>query len=171
MAIGGVVELVFGVSAEGKNLEDIAQPLTAGDSGSEAGGSRDDDRNDAAASVDDSDHARVEERIRERRRRRAASASGIRRYRPGPGRELYSPRMLVSSAGAQDETLDREISTIARIAQDRGSLTPRELADAAGAQFWGPGRFRAALHEALVEGRVVRLAAGRLGPPTRKSTR
>jgi len=28
MAFGGVVELVFGVKAEGRNLEDLAAPLT-----------------------------------------------------------------------------------------------------------------------------------------------
>ncbi|MCG5431536.1 MFS transporter [Mycobacterium sp. MYCO198283] len=34
MALGGVVELLFGVRAEGKQLEDIAAPLTAAESGS-----------------------------------------------------------------------------------------------------------------------------------------
>ncbi len=29
MAVGGVVELLFGVKAEGKSLESIALPLTA----------------------------------------------------------------------------------------------------------------------------------------------
>ena len=31
MAIGGIAELLFGVNAEGKSLEDIAKPLTAED--------------------------------------------------------------------------------------------------------------------------------------------
>ena len=31
MMIGGVVELIFGVKAEGQSLEDIAKPLTAED--------------------------------------------------------------------------------------------------------------------------------------------
>jgi len=29
MILGGVVELVFGINAEGKSLEDITKPLTA----------------------------------------------------------------------------------------------------------------------------------------------
>ena len=32
--IGGVVEVVFGIKAEGRGLEDIAKPLTAEDTGS-----------------------------------------------------------------------------------------------------------------------------------------
>jgi hypothetical protein len=31
MALGGVAELIFGVKAEGQNLEDIAAPLTTAD--------------------------------------------------------------------------------------------------------------------------------------------
>jgi hypothetical protein len=31
MAVGGVVELMFGVKAEGRNLEDLAAPLTTAD--------------------------------------------------------------------------------------------------------------------------------------------
>ena len=29
MAIGGLVEVVFGINAEGKSLEDVTEPLTA----------------------------------------------------------------------------------------------------------------------------------------------
>jgi hypothetical protein len=29
MAIGGIIEILFGVNAEGKSLEDITKPLTA----------------------------------------------------------------------------------------------------------------------------------------------
>ena len=32
MIIGGVVELIYGIDAEGRGLEDIAAPLTAEDS-------------------------------------------------------------------------------------------------------------------------------------------
>jgi hypothetical protein len=43
MAIGGIAEIFFGVNAEGKALESIAEPLSAARndrSGSEAGSSR-----------------------------------------------------------------------------------------------------------------------------------
>jgi MFS family permease len=36
MIIGGLVELIYGIDAEGKGLEDIAKPLTAEDSTSSA---------------------------------------------------------------------------------------------------------------------------------------
>jgi MFS family permease len=39
MIAGGVVEVFFGVKAEGQSLESIAQPLTAQDAGSDPGGS------------------------------------------------------------------------------------------------------------------------------------
>jgi hypothetical protein len=29
MAAGGVIELIFGINAEGKSLEDVTKPLTA----------------------------------------------------------------------------------------------------------------------------------------------
>jgi hypothetical protein len=42
MAIGGIAELLFGVKAEQRQLEDIAEPLTAeeGDSDEQKGGRR-----------------------------------------------------------------------------------------------------------------------------------
>jgi hypothetical protein len=36
MVVGGVVEIVLGVNAEGKSLEDVATPLTAVEPQSEA---------------------------------------------------------------------------------------------------------------------------------------
>src|SRR5262249_54426210 len=40
MAIGGVAELLFGVDAEQKQLEDVAEPLTATDADTGDGGSK-----------------------------------------------------------------------------------------------------------------------------------
>jgi hypothetical protein len=39
MIIGGIVELIYGIKAEGRGLESIAQPLTAEDSPGSTGGS------------------------------------------------------------------------------------------------------------------------------------
>ena len=155
MALGGVVEILFGVKAEGQNLEDLAQPLTAQEGSGDDESHRSDD-------VSEPDPSRV--RIQDRQRRRAASTAGLRRYRPGPGSNLYAPRMLVpSSSGDQDSTLDSEIETIARVLREHGGgMAPSELSDAAQARYWGPGRFRAAVREALLEGRITRRPGGEL---------
>ncbi len=127
MAIGGIAELLFGVKAEQKQLEEVAKPLTA-----EEG----------------------------KRRRRG-------RFRPGPARITTSPGMPVS-APFTDAGLDREveIELIGRALQDRGSANRRELAQRVGARYWGPGRFRAALREAVVAGQVIRLRRGEYAPVT-----
>ena len=65
---------------------------------------------------------------------------------------------------AADEDLDREIEIIARALVDRGTIRREELAQAVGARYWGPGRFRAALREAVEEGRARRVAR----TPTRR---
>jgi hypothetical protein len=45
---------------------------------------------------------------------------------------------------------------IQRALEDRGSANRRELARRVGARYWGPGRFRSALREAVAEGTVKR---------------
>ena len=82
MALGGVAELFFGVKAAGKQLEDIAEPLTAVDA--EPGG-REEPTEDAGREEDSARRA-AQERIRARaERRQQRGRSGLRRYRPGPG--------------------------------------------------------------------------------------
>jgi MFS family permease len=135
MAIGGIVELFLGVRAEQARLEDIAKPLTAQEAEEEG---REPER---------------EERERPRPRRR----------RLGPGPTGYSPGMAVSAPIAA-VALEREVDAISRALADRGPTERRELARAVGARFWGPGRFAAALHEAIESGRVRRLSRTRFGP-------
>jgi MFS family permease len=121
MAIGGIVELFFGVRAEQRSLEDIAEPLTAEDAG------------------------------------KARPAAPRRRYRPGPAASGgYSPGMPVSERIGRRQ-LEREVDRIVRTLEEQGPLDRAELARAVGARFWGPGRFRDALREALASGRVRRL--------------
>jgi MFS family permease len=141
MAIGGIVELLFGVKAEQAALEDIATPLTAQDA--EADGAR--DRDEATATPGPGE--------RERRRR----------YRLGPGRSGWSPGMPVSAPTAEDE-FQREVSAIEQALQERGPTERRELARLVGARLWGPGRFSAALHKAVESGRARRVARNRFGP-------
>ncbi len=127
MALGGIAELLYGIKAEGQDLESIAKPLSAEDAEEEE-----------------------EEQPRPARRRR----------RTGPGTAHSSPGMWVSqSVPAAD--LRREVEAIERILADRGPIERRELARAVGARFWGPGRFGAALREAIESGHAKRAGRNR----------
>jgi MFS family permease len=114
-----------------------------------------------------------EERIRERTARRLArERSGLRRFRPGPGPGsfFFSPGMVGTTAAATrmaalaDEDLDREMDMIVRALEEHGPTERDELERLVGARYWGPGRFRDALREAVEEGRVVRLSRNTYGP-------
>ena len=137
MAIGGIVELFLGVRAEQESLEDIAKPLTAeeAEDGEPAGEPK---RDDAAA-----------------RGRRG-------RYRLGPGQTSSSPGMFVSAPTRVE--FEREVSAIERALEGREPTERRELAQLVGARFWGPGRFPAALREAVESGRVRRVSRHRFAP-------
>ncbi len=184
MALGGIVELFLGVKAEGATLEDIAQPLTSEDldeDGDSGGNASSDDDADDKATVPVSDGPRSDEvqqrqhqeaearlaRIRERTERRQSTSTGLRRYRPGPGRGLNSPWLAV--APDDEKALDHEIETIANAVREGGILATRDLGRVVGARYWGPGRFRTALRSAIAEGRVVRVGPGRVGPPDEAS--
>ena len=142
MAMGGIVELFLGVKAEQESLEDIAKPLTAQDAEEGEPG-----RREAGAP----------------RGREEAAAPGPRRhYRFGPGRTSSSPGMFVSAPA--EVAFEREVSAIERVLADREPTERRELARLVGARFWGPGRFAAALREAVESGRARRVARNRFGP-------
>jgi hypothetical protein len=119
----------------------------------------------------DDDGARGhEQRARERERllrRQQREREGLRRLRPGPGSNLYSPRMVgtgAASRGLIDAELDREIEIIGRVLDEHGEMSRRELARLAGARYWGPGRFPAALREAIDAGRARRLSRTTVAP-------
>jgi MFS family permease len=153
MALGGFAELFLGVSAEQKSLEDIAAPLTAED-----------------AEAEEPPVTPEGERIRQREeRRRERARTGRRRYQPGPGTSFYSPGMLGTGASARyataaGEDLDREIEAIVRVLEALGAMQYGELGRRLDAPRWGPRRYRAALREAIDEGRVRRLPGGAYGP-------
>jgi MFS family permease len=168
MALGGVAELMFGVRAEGKSLEDIAKPLTAMEAQAEA----------ALRSAT----GRVAERAGERaqafapgaqriHRRQEHERHGSHRYRPGPGRSFTAPGMVAlagtprRSAAMADEALDREIELIVQTLAQHGLLTREELARLVGARGWGPGRFHGAVRTAVREGRAESTPHRGYGPP------
>jgi MFS family permease len=106
-----------------------------------------------------------EERVRARiARRQAREQEGLRRFRPGPSRRAV-PAWMVSSPFDDTEDLDREIAAISQALDEHGATERRELARLVGARYWGPGRFRAALREAVDEGQARRLSRSTFGPP------
>jgi hypothetical protein len=61
--------------------------------------------------------------------------------------------------------LEPEVSAIERALTSRDQPAERrELAQLVGARFWGPGRFSAALQEAVQSGRARRVSRNRFGP-------
>lgn len=111
----------------------------------------------------------LEERVRARvARRRAYERQGLRRWHPGPPQRTAPPWMARSPAPDLDGDLDREIEVIARALDEHGPTELRELSRLVGSRSWGPGRFRAALREAILEGRARRLSRSTFGPPQRE---
>ena len=64
-----------------------------------------------------------------------------------------------------ETALDHEIETIANAVQEHESMDVHDLRIAVGARYWGPGEFRRALHEAIIEQRIVRQGRRRVGRP------
>jgi len=136
MAIGGIAELLFGVRAEQKPLEQIAKPLTAQEA--ETAGAAEQPAGAAAS------------------RRRSG------RYRPGPGggSAASSPGMW-AAVPSRPVPMDREVDAIVRVLEQNGPTDRAALARLVGARYWGPGRFRGALVEAVLEQRVRRVGRSR----------
>jgi len=144
MSIGGIAELLFGVRAEQKQLEDVAEPLTAeGVEGTEDG------RPGAA---------KPQPASRPTAGRRAPG-----RWRPGPG-PLSSARAMGVSGPHPPVPLDSEVAIIENALREQGSANRQELARRVGGRYWGPGRFREALREAVSQGRAKRLPGGEFAP-------
>jgi MFS family permease len=165
MALGGIAELRFGVEAAQRSLEDVARPLTA----EEADGRRP----EPPARTPDQERlaSEREARIRERTsRHREHERAGLRRYRPGPGRQFYSPGMSGTAGAAarhaavSDLERDREIELLCAIVEEHGRCDPVDISRLVGGGSWGPGRFTAALRDAVEEGRVRRTADGSYEP-------
>jgi MFS family permease len=104
-----------------------------------------------------------DERIRSRLERRGRDRRGLRRFRPGPG-PFYSPLPTLALGIDDPDELDHEVDAISRALEERGEMSREELARALGARFWGPGRFRAALRQAVLEGAARRSSRDRFAP-------
>jgi MFS family permease len=155
MALGGVAELLFGVRAEQRSLEDIAKPLTAEEAEAEPGA--------LPAEPETPEERERDERVQRRAdRRRARETAGTRRFRPGPGGSFYSPGMLGTAgttsryAAMGEYDLDREIEQLERAIEELGPVDRDALETRVRGTRWGPRRFDAALREVVGDGRVTR---------------
>ena len=137
MAIGGIAELLFGVKAEQKQLEDIATPLTA-------------------EGEEDAEETKKPVARGKRVPSRPPQPGGI-TVAGSRGMPLWSP-----AANRTDR--EREIEVIERALKEKGSANRKELARRVGSRYWGPGRFRGALQEAVMEGRVRHLRHDQYAP-------
>jgi hypothetical protein len=135
MVAGGLVEAFLGLDVAGKGLEEIAKPLTATDGP------------DAQAESAGPGTARARRR----------------QYGLGPGERPagWSRQPLTSTPAATDSSLEGEIAKLVRTLSTEGPLTRSRLAQAAGAKYWGPGRFSRALRAGICQGRIRRLARNR----------
>jgi MFS family permease len=153
MALGGIVEIFLGVRAEKQQLEDIAKPITAREA--EEG---------TPEEAPESKRRREEAEARHRARRER-ERTGLRRYRPGPGSASFSPFFGQPPPIPDQGRVDEEIGLIAAALVEHGRLSREELGRRIGARYWGPGRFRAALREALAEGAAREAGRNLFGPP------
>jgi MFS family permease len=163
MILGAVAEVAWGVRAEQQSLENIAKPLTAEEA------EADHVRGGTPAPTDEQS-VRVAERAR---RELAHERRGVRRFRPGPGRFMYSPGMIGTgdrssrTTAIADRDLDREIDELSNTLDRRGSTDREELSWAVRGRSWGPGRFRSALRQTVRESRARRTSRRTYGPPGR----
>ncbi len=142
MALGGIAELLFGVKAEQKPLEEIAEPLTAEGEGGEA----------AEAGEGEEGEKREPPRPRAPRPPSARPAH-------------WAARGLSAGGGPYVEVpLEVEVAMIERALEEHGSANRRELRRRVDSRRWGPGRFNAALRQAIREGRAKRLPRGQVAP-------
>ncbi|TDC63246.1 MFS transporter [Actinomadura sp. GC306] len=147
---------------------EAAQHRSAATSLAEESGTAEQVRREREAAAERRRAARErDERIRERvLRRQAEQRAGWRRLLPGPGETFYAPRMLgMGRTTESDIALDREVNAIAQALSEHGPTSRQRLAELVGARYWGPGRFRAALREAVHEGLAQPQARNRYAPP------
>jgi hypothetical protein len=167
MGLGGVAELVLGVRAEGKSLENIATPLTAEESDADRPGA---DRAHRATRDTADPTANGHATATRPAPRAGPTRQGRKPVGLGPGSAFYSPGQIGTAGtvsrwtAASEDALDHEIEVLSRCLERHGPMRRAVLASYLQAQFWGPGRFTVALRYALEEGRVTRTSSGSYGP-------
>jgi len=175
MALGGLAEVFLGVKAEGKQLEDIAKPLTVADASGNGDsdddvGNGDADQQDAAAgdagNEPDPEADQAHERDRARSQARLArERSRRRRFRPGPGSVSSSRGWPVTTALGEPPTLENEIQAIRQALTEHGPTERTALGQLVGSRYWGPGTFGRALRTAVADGQIRRVSRGLFAIP------
>jgi hypothetical protein len=89
-----------------------------------------------------------------KRRRRGQSIAG---WAPTTSRSEYDEEEM-------DYWLDREVSLIQNLLEDRGEMSRDEIGDTLGCKYWGPLRFRQALKEGVERGAFRKVGRGRYTP-------
>jgi hypothetical protein len=87
-------------------------------------------------------------------RRRGQSIAG---WAPSTARSAYD----------EDENefwLNREISLIKNLLEDKGEMSRKEIGEALGCKYWGPLRFRQALKAGVEQGAFRKVGGGRYAP-------
>jgi len=141
MIAAGAVEVVLGVDAEQKSLEEVATPLSAGN----AEGSTAQDLNGRNGSS------------------AAAPPGSLPRQTslyPVPRRRIggtWAPMPQMSNYPRSNPYLADEVDAIVAALNDGRSHSGAELSRAVAARYWGPGRFRAAVQSGLASGRIRRV--------------
>ena len=78
----------------------------------------------------------------------------------------YTPFPSSSSRDQEENDwwLERELSLISNLLEDKGELDKNTIGDTLGCKYWGPMRFRQALKEGVKRGAFQRVARGRFAP-------
>jgi hypothetical protein len=78
----------------------------------------------------------------------------------------YTPFPSTSSRDQEENDwwLDRELSLIKNLLEDKGELSKDEIGEALGCKYWGPMRFRNALKEGAKRGTFRKTGRSRYAP-------
>jgi MFS family permease len=174
MIVGGVVQILLGVEAAGRDLEDIAKPLTAEEAeeegvteavGTRAAGDAMLEEAEQRAAGEEAEPGVVAAGAGAGRAGapagRAATRPAVTGYRLGEVPESsWSPYMPGTAYERASADREREIDQLVQAIRDAGGrINRRDLVRRVPVRQWGPGRFPAALHQAIAEERIRR--AGR----------
>ena len=80
-------------------------------------------------------------------------------FTPFPGPAASAP-----DAEENEWWLDRELSLIKNLLEDKGELDRSTIGDTLGCKYWGPMRFRNALKEGVKRGAFEKTGRNRFGP-------
>ena len=78
----------------------------------------------------------------------------------------FTPFPSASSRDADENRwwLERELSLIQNLLDDKGELSRNEIGTTLGCKYWGPMRFRNALKEGVKRGEFQKTGRNRFGP-------